>query len=140
VNQLTLFNNARSIALQNVKITSIDLNLLPQFKSLTSLNLCGNKLSCLPSNCLPHTLQELNLSVNYFSSLPDLHENMNLLHLNLSYNKLSHVEQNSLPCNIKSLHLAFNDVEDLAKFVQEISTLKSLRILSLLVCYSYYGY
>lgn len=101
------------------------------FTNLTVLNLSFNKLETL--QYLPPNLKELSLAANQIFSLRAGLSVPSLIHLGLSYNKIADGELakicHSFP-NLFSIDLSFNQVCSLTTVVDNLTQLKSVKMIN----------
>jgi hypothetical protein len=111
------FNLLENIYFEEGEITNVK-NIPEGIKSLS----CSKNL-LISIDDLPSSLEELNISYNYFHSI-DLKNLPNLLKLNLSHNKFHRIE--NLPKSLKELNIEYNQLTDLN--LEGLSNLKSLNV------------
>ncbi|XP_056390960.1 leucine-rich repeat-containing protein 43 isoform X2 [Hyla sarda] len=119
------------------EVTEVDRQLL-KFQNLEELVLSANKLKTVHSGNLPRKLKILELCSNHISNFKDLSINPPplLQHLGLAYNRIQCSLESLFPTtdiwpNLVFLDLSYNDLTDLFNLVSRISTLQSLRVLTL---------
>jgi len=99
---------------------------------LQVLNLSFNKLETLQH--IPPNLKELSIAANSLSSISSNLSVPSLIHLGISYNKISDSELakicNSFP-NLFSIDLSFNQICSLTSVVENLSKLKSLKMINM---------
>ncbi|XP_015202703.1 nischarin isoform X3 [Lepisosteus oculatus] len=90
--------------------------IIPTWKTLTTLDMSHNRISCIDESVksIPK-VEFLDISHNELSVVGNLQHLYNLIHLDLSYNKIAVLEGvHTKVGNIKTLNLAGNLIEDLS--------------------------
>ncbi|KAM3962734.1 uncharacterized protein ACR2FA_003115 [Aphomia sociella] len=122
------------LRLNDAQITNLDNGLL-EFQKLVTLNLCGNFLDDLDSNCIPPGVKILELQANRIKNIESFSEYLpyNLSYLGLARNFIDdhNIEGLSRLPNLTVLDLTDNDICSLEAILNVLAGLPSLSALLL---------